>query len=535
MAFVTKSETGPGLRPAFTQRAHSVPLSASRMKTLTRRDLLVCLSLANVSLMEIWRRIAFADQFFMPMWSWRDLVAVAVALVVLTGLFAAVVWLGRSTPLRRIAFGRWIFLVPLLVLANLIRHQFPDWTSRALHEPNVYTYALVAAVVVLALVVRRRRTGNAAEVAALCLLPFVPLMLFHAFWVVVHEPARPSLAPRLHASSPAATRVVWIVFDEADWRYIDPLTRPAGLQLPELDRLMSQSVWAEHAVQSGLQTGTAIPSLIFGRPVEIAQLHSAARLVTADEQMRPVDWLRESTVFSWARSQGLDTSIDGWYIPYCRLLAPVLSDCYWEPMDTRVRGFEPSLATSLGTVFRSLSPLEDRQRHLLRYRRLMRESATDASDPALGLVLLHLAMPHEPVIYDRHSGRLTVWNFREDWYLDNLALGDRSIGELRRAMERAGVWDRTTVIVTSDHALRWYTGWNEESSPYIPYLVKLPGQARGMEYQNQFHTQVTRELIQDCLLGRIRTPSELAAWLDQRSKPPASQAVPVRMPIPGLH
>ena len=29
---------------------------------------------------------------------------------------------------------------------------------------------------------------------------------------------------------------------------------------------------------------------------------------------------------------------------------------------------------------------------------------------------------HEPAIYDRDSGELTIFNFGKDWYLDNLAL-----------------------------------------------------------------------------------------------------------------
>ena len=216
------------------------------------------------------------------------------------------------------------------------------------------------------------------------------------------------------------------------------------------------------------------------------------------------------------------------------MLAPVLSDCYWEPIDTRVRGFEPSLSTSLVTVIHSLWPLEDRQRHVLRYHRLLRESIEDATDPTLSLVLLHLPVPHEPAIYDRSSGRLTIFNFRKDWYLDNLTLGDHVLGDLRRAMEQAGVWDRTTVLVTSDHALRFYAGWNELSSPRIPYMVKLADQKRGIEYHNRFHTLLTRELIQACLLGQLRTPDELLAWLDQRSKPaPPPSTGAVRMPVPG--
>ena len=504
------------------------------MRTFSRRDLLICVSLANISLMEVWRRLIFANQFLLPRWSWRDLLASVVALAVITLVLCGVVWLGRVTPLRRIAFHRWIFLLPLIVFLNLFRLQFPNTVLRLLQHPNLYASVALLAVVSLWLLLRFHRTIAAgAEIVALSCLPFLPLMFLQAYWKVGQEPPRIPLAGRIHSTSPAPRRFVWIIYDEADWRYMDPATRPAGLPLPELDRLMAQSVWADNAIQSGLQTANAIPSLIYGQPVELDA--AQGRLLNVYDPAHAVDWTKGSSIFSWARSQGFDATIVGWYLPYCRVLASELSDCYWESMDTRVRGFEPSLRNSVLSVFRSLWPLEQRQRHLLRYRRLLRESIEDATDPTLSLVLLHLPVPHQPVIYDRRSGHFTIFNFHQDWYLDNLALGDRMLGDIRRAMEQAGVWDRTTVLVTSDHALRWYTGWSETSSPRIPYLVKLGGQTEGREYNNRFHTILTRELVEACLLGRVRTPDELTAWLDPRSTPaaPSAQAGIARMPVPG--
>lgn len=505
------------------------------MSAFTRRDLLVCLSLANLSLMETWRRLAFANQFLLPRWSWRDMLASGIVLIVLAGIFSLFIWLGRRTPLRRIAFDRWIFLLPLVVFLNLLRNQFPNGTSRLIRDPNLSAYLAILAIAMAWLLVRHQRwLGKAAEITALCCLPFLPIAFLQASWMVIHEPPVAHPAGRIHSASLAPTRLVWIIYDEADWRYIDPLTRPAGLQLPALDRMMAESLWADNAIQSGIQTASAIPSLLYGQPLEVGLYNRTGYLLRADDSLQRVDWLKESNIFSWARSQGWDETIVGWYLPYCRVLAPVLSDCYWEAIDTRVRGFEPSLSTSLGTVIRSLSPLNDRQRHILRYRRLLRESIEDATDPTLSLVVLHLPLPHEPPIYDRKSGRLTIFNFRKDWYLDNLALGDRNFGDIRRAMEQAGLWDRSTVLLTSDHALRWYAGWSEVSSPRIPYILKLAGQRQGLEYHNRFHTLLTRELIQACLLGQLRTADELRAWLDQRSKPvPASSSAAVRMPIPG--
>jgi arylsulfatase A-like enzyme len=75
-----------------------------------------------------------------------------------------------------------------------------------------------------------------------------------------------------------------------------------------------------------------------------------------------------------------------------------------------------------------------------------------------------------------HLGRL---------YDGNLAYADREIGALRRAMEAAGLWDSTVVIVCADHGEELYEhgfiGHNEQvyqETTWIPLVVRFPAHAR---------------------------------------------------------
>jgi len=486
--------------------------------SLSRRDVLVCLSLANLSLLEVWRRIGFANRYLLPLWTWRDIVAAAVLLVLLTVLFCGMVRLGRTPRLRALAIDRWIFLVPAIVFANIFRQQFPTWRDRLLQDKYLGAYAaLLALLALLAMGRYAGRIAHLAEAAALCALPFLPLSLVENTWIVATQPPRAPAVERLPAR-PGSPRFIWIVFDETDWHYVDPATRPADLALPEFDRMMAQSIVPQQAIQSGLQTAGAMPTLIYGQGVEVGLIGGNGKLLTVGAGRDGADWTQRPNIFSRIRARGLNTSVDGWYLPYCRIFARDLSDCYWEAIDTRVKGFDPSFSASFVSGLRSLSPLGERQRHLRRYQALERESITDAIDPTLNLVLLHLPVPHEPAIYDRKSGRFTVFNFRTDWYLDNLALADRTLGDIRRAMEKAGQWDRSTVLVTSDHGLRWYAPWHETTSPRIPYLLKLPGQRAGRPYTPVLHTILTADLIEAVLSGQIRDPDQAVSWLDARSQ-----------------
>jgi hypothetical protein len=61
-------------------------------------------------------------------------------------------------------------------------------------------------------------------------------------------------------------RVIWIIFDELDNRILTS-ARPAGLQLPEFDRLASQALRGSHVRSPAHDTIVAIPSLLLGKIV----------------------------------------------------------------------------------------------------------------------------------------------------------------------------------------------------------------------------------------------------------------------------
>lgn len=111
-------------------------------------------------------------------------------------------------------------------------------------------------------------------------------------------------------------------------------------------------------------------------------------------------------------------------------------------------------------------------------------------------------------------------------YLDNVALADQSLGAVRRAMEAAGQWDRTAVIISADHGWRTYLwrgdpDWSsgEEAASHgrtmgVPFLVKLPNQTVEFPYESRFDTVLTRRIIEGILAGRLRAAVQLANEID---------------------
>jgi len=341
-------------------------------------------------------------------------------------------------------------------------------------------------------------------------------------------------APRLR-SSPRDIRVVWIIFDEAS-QAMAFSSRPPGLSLPNFDRLRRESFYATAAVAPGGETRISMPALILGEHVINTEPDGPSDL-RVETARGAFSWNCARNVFDDAREAGFNTAVVGWYHPYGRLLNRSLTEYFWT-----ATGVEPGLeaqfhASAPGAMLDRawlqvaslplsghlsvLSPLRYQRRVRARdFRDLMERASRVAADPEIGLVLAHLPVPHSPGFYDRAASRIDADH--PSSYIDNLALADRALGDLRRAIEQAGLSDRTALIVSADHGWRtamWRTlpGWTRQDESVargdtsgVPFLVQLPNESAGMVYKSPFDTIITRGLITEILHRRITTLGQIA-------------------------
>jgi arylsulfatase A-like enzyme len=163
--------------------------------------------------------------------------------------------------------------------------------------------------------------------------------------------------------------------------------------------------------------------------------------------------------------------------------------------------------------------------HAVTYRQLHEEALDSIVDSRLNLVFVHLSVPHPPAIYDAAKDDFS--NGPANTYMDNLRLVDRTVRDIRLTLEKAGLWDSSTILMTADHPLRLnrltvfahslvgsriadhYTQTSE-----VPYLLKLAGQKRGFAYNSAIQTVVTKDLLLAIMKGEITQPEQVAAWLD---------------------
>ena len=453
------------------------------------------------------------------------------------------------------------FLVAVLFALNSIRLQLDS-----LLIPNLLERLGRAGLVLLLLslggvalyLLRRFSLQRLSRFARALVLILSPLVLFNfgqGLWVTPRyasmlrdKPTASTLPPKRPNGAP---RVLWLVFDEMDERLAFP-EGAALVSLPEFERLRAGSIYATNAYPPAGATLLSMPAYITGRLV------SKAREIRPDElELRFPDsserggWSTYPNIFARARAEGYNTGLVGWYHPYCRLFNESLTTCTWYTgtaiTDAEKLTVFQNMLFQLRNVLQSL-PLwkrldtprrfDDqlfgkRDRTNLKTGRLdiHRAIRADALEivvrPELGLTLIHFPIPHPPGIYDRRTGRFST--APEASYIDNLALTDKTFGELRRALEDARLWDSTNIIVTSDHWLRYdvlntVSGWlapedhaliGGTKSHRVPFILKLAGQTEGFRYDSTFNTVVTHDLILALLKGELSQPQQIVKWLDE--------------------
>jgi hypothetical protein len=490
------------------------------------------------------------------------LIATLVSAFLLSGvLWLAWIWVQRNPTPWKMQFARCGFLLLLIFPLESVRRYWNSEGNHADWGTNIAILAIESLLViglVMTLLGNQRVLRAARRVALILTLLFPSLMIDFAWSRVSEEPAssyrpKPTLPMLAEHGKPsgARRRVIWMLFDEFDQRLAFDLRQPK-VDFTELDRLRSESVVADHARQTAPWTTLALPSLLSGRTYSRAELVDANTLrVYPGDGGSGVNWRDQPNMFKEARKLGANSEIIGWHHPYCRVFGDETVRCMDVPSghptvallrETSVadEGVPQAVrflfALQLGNLrdmlgWSSESASENgrdiyvQRRQLQQYFQIRDRAYCEATDKNIDLLFIHFPLPHLFAIYDRERRDFTLNDKLS--YADNLALVDRTVGEMRRALEHAGLWDSTSILITSDHGLRpdlWRgrMGWTDEldrltaggQSQTVPFIVKLAGQNHGAAYDRGFSSVVSSALVLAMLSGEVSTAEDVSAWLD---------------------
>jgi hypothetical protein len=290
-----------------------------------------------------------------------------------------------------------------------------------------------------------------------------------------------------------------------------------------------------------------MPSLFTGKRVVRTENAGASDRVLVFEDGARERFSDAKNFFQAASAAGRDAGFAGWFHPYCRILGDDFVECHARALRPELSGMNLWQAflrqgflflesaphgrkierTFFQATVRSLvdadqvmftSPLW----HQESYRILHRHSLSMASDPALDLVFLHYPIPHPPMIWDAETRSF----IRKGKYEGMLSLTDDTLAELRAAMEGAGLWDRTALIVMADHPHRSQKGLLATPLPSprlkpgeprpVPFIVKMPGGGTPAVDERPIRTEALHDLVPAILDGRLETTDDVRAWFAAR-------------------
>lgn len=551
----------------------SVPATARyRLK-----DALFCASLGCLCFIRRWfdldiLQVRGLDFYRTAPRDWGLLVATLLSCSLLALAFWLLAqWVRRADNPRLTAIARCVALLVIAYAIESMRRYWNsefrliDWTSNGILIALEFSLALGAGMAIMG----NRRFLQVARSVVLLAGWLIPVLLIDFIWG--HPQTQPSefqarsgltpLPARPAGGKNPASRVVWLLFDEFD-QHLAFDERPAGLQLSELDRLRSESLVANRVLQTADATVIAVPSLLSQQVFESTQMMDAATLLVKPAGSKALlPWRDQPNVFQQARRLGANTSLTGWQLPYCRIIGDSLVHCFAEvgghPANALLREMqasEESVWANVGFLFYMQAqnlmdlfrPLENAvspeirdafvQRRQLRQFLAIRDRAyREIADPQMDFVFVHFPTPHMFAIYDRHRADFA---FSPDTnYLDNLALVDRTVGEIRRTLEKAGLWESTTLMVTSDHAVRpamWHNRYNWSSaferligpggSHTVPFILKLARQHEGTVYEPSVSNLTATQLSLAALSGEVATPQQAVVWLTRQGSHPLVSA-----------
>lgn len=512
---------------------------------VSRKDIALALSLANLCLISVWNRLLYPSARFSMDYSPAAIEYTGAILnyILLAAIFIFLAYLYRRnadktgmTKAGLLGVTAVVLFLPLnwIRLQSALRFQHLSLKAAFNHigiAAGTIFICIIFITIIILLLRWQDRMLRILVTVVMILLPFSFLTIGQSIiQIIKDEPVtrfadRPPL-PLMETSKPHNARVVIVIFDEMDKRIAFD-GRASDAQLPEFDRLRRESCYANNAFPPGMHTIISMPALITGKLVKnVWPKNQQELLLDYDDGHEMVPWSSQPTIFSLAHELGFNTALVGRAIPYSRIIGGSLNQ-YFLPASTQsVNGPMSLFAAMRGQIMTIIGTLpfatrldlpgklksKKEKETALKLAIASHESNLDNAkkavvDDRFGLVFVHFDVPHQPWIYDRSKADYSWAGDRS--YQDNLALADRTLGSLRREMETAGVWKGTNVLVTSDHWLR-----SSGVDRRVPFFLKLADQDGAAHFDKPFNTILCYNLINALLLQQVNSYPSLVSWLE---------------------
>jgi hypothetical protein len=339
-----------------------------------------------------------------------------------------------------------------------------------------------------------RRAARTAARAGTLLAPVVLVTLLQLLcwpeWGSDLDPLDPP--PRTAPADEGSVPVYVFVFDEWSFAQSTSAGRPKPF-LFHLSRLAERSFCFEGAWSPSTHTKVVLAKLLFpGHGRSHLELHEDdAYWRRGSERVATPD--AESIFLPFAR-RGYRTALVGFYLPYRRLLDGQVDVVRSEPHAPRGSGGLERMRLQALASLPFLPGRWRREAYSRGWWELGRRVRDDvlrivSTWPAATFLFSHWPLPHPPFVLESDgSYRGPYASDRREGgpedYRRHLLYLDRVVGEVVGALEAAGRFDASLLVLTSDH------GWHHHDRDLlrVPLLVKWPRQRSAEVVTGRFST-----------------------------------------------
>ena len=399
-------------------------------------------------------------------------------LAIVAVVFGCAMWMLRR--LKAWPNVRWVLFVllpPFLFVSNLSVFPF--------EVPNIAVVgAIVLWIAVVVLLILRApafaaKLRQAGSVVLTGTAVFAMVVTWQLIRVALWQPGQQAFATAIPAQPAGRPRLVWILFDELAYQPAFE-SRDPSINLPNFDRLRSESTIYTDIAPIGYRTMEVVPSLMLGRTVTAVEYTSSHRyLVQIDNSSHWTAFDVNASLFGMAKQSGVTTSIVGWYVAYCPIFAGVATECYWGNKDAQDSGptspdanFAENawlplriLTEQFASPAQAWADVADRnaEGHIASVKDVTQHALATLASSQADLIYLHLPAPHPPAFWDRRTQKFAPGGS----YLDSLDYSDRLLGQMLDILASQPRWASTTLVVQGDHSWRtkmWrpQPGWSAE-------------------------------------------------------------------------
>jgi hypothetical protein len=449
------------------------------------------------------------------------------------GLFAVLSFAARTT------YYSWVRLMVMLLAPPYLLERTRTVSPVTLTDGIILIFGVIWTALLLLLLLRfpiwYRRVIRVGDAVGVFFAIFGICSIIQLLWVVTWRPGPQQInaAWSMTAQPPRDhPRVVWVLFDELSYDQVFE-HRAHDLSLPNFDALRAQSTLYTNMQPIGLKTVKIVPSLLTGAVINDFRYGFDNTFKVHYDGVHGWHVLDgNGTVFHDAERAGWRTAVVGWYNPYCSIYRGALDSCYWTNLDRtdgdmaqRYSLWRNTVRPFQGLGIQLVSPeLADRRscdfdvrQRLQTHLNLQQHAEELLKQDQADFIFLHIPIPHSPNIWSRVNDDYARGCGSS--YLDNLALADRTLGNVMAILRQSPRWKDTTVIVQGDHSWRimlwdWLPAWTDEDSqasrdefdPRPALLIHSAGQTRQEADGRPLSLLFVHDALEDVLHGKTVQP-----------------------------